>query len=183
MLDAGGWKRGTDGVRSKNGTRLDYTLDIIAGSDSERMISVQLQQYFAAIGVRLSVKTYAYNAIFTPDGPIYGNRYDFATYGVTLGWDPDLSYYVGCDSFYPKGENVYRYCDRQVDDLERRGLQTDDPRQRAAVYSQAERIMWNTIPYIPLYERRRITVRSPDLKNFTTNPSSTPWYNMWQWDI
>lgn len=183
MLDAAGWKRGGDGVRSKNGTRLDYTLDIIAGSDSERMISVQLQQYFAAIGVRLSMKTYAYNAIFTPDGPIYGNRYDFATYGVTLGWDPDLSYYVGCESFYPKGENVYRYCDRRVDDLERRGLQTDDPKERAAIYSQAERIMWNTIPYIPLFERRRISVHSPDLKNFTTNPSSTPWYNMWQWDI
>ena len=43
--------------------------------------------------------------------------------------------------------------------------------------------MWKTIPYIPLYERRRINVHSPDLRNFKTNPSSTPWYNVWQWDI
>lgn len=183
LLDADGWRRGSDGIRARNGARLDYTLDIIAGSDSERMISVQLQQYFAAIGVRLSMKTFAYNDIFTPDGPIYGNRYDFATYGVTLGWDPDLSYYVGCEAFYPKGENVYRYCEKDVDALERRGLQTDEPKERAAIYSSAERMMWKTIPYIPLYERRRIIVRSPDLRNFTVNPSSTPWYNMWQWDI
>lgn len=183
LLDSAGWRRGPDGVRTRNGARLEYTLDIIAGSDSGRMLSVQVQQYFAAIGVRLSMKTYAYNAIFTPDGPIYGNRYDFATYGVTLGWDPDLSYYVGCDSFYPKGENVYRYCNRQVDAFERQGLQTDEPKERAAAYSRAEALMWRTIPYIPLYERRRIIVRSPDLVNFAVNPSSTPWYNIWQWDI
>jgi peptide/nickel transport system substrate-binding protein len=183
LLDNAGWRRGADGVRSRNGVRLDYTLAVIAGSDSQRMIAVQLQQYFAGIGIRLTMKSYAYNTIFTPDGPIYGNRYDFATYGATLGWDPDLSYYVGCDAFYPKGENVYRYCDPQVDALERAGLQTDDPKQRAAVYSRAGRLMWQTIPYIAVYERRRISVRSPDLTGYKVNPSSTPWYNMWEWDI
>jgi peptide/nickel transport system substrate-binding protein len=182
-LDRAGYKRGADGVRTNGTTRLEFTLDIIAGSDSERMIGVQVQQYFAAAGVRLDLKTYAYNDIFTPDGPIYGNRYDFATYGVTLSWDPDMHYYIGCDSFYPKGENVYRYCNRQVDALERAGLQTDDPRKRAAIYSRAERLIWQTIPYIPLYERRRIVVHNPDLRNLKINPSSTPWYNAWQWDI
>jgi ABC-type transport system substrate-binding protein len=183
LLDSAGWRRGGDGIRTRGSARLDYTLDVIAGSDSQRMLSVQLQQYFAAIGVRLSVKSYAYNDIFTPDGPIYGNRYDFATYGITLGWDPDLSYYVDCDAFYPKGENTYRYCNPQVDALEKQGLQTNDERQRAAIYSRAERLMWQTIPYIPIYERRRIVVRSPDLTGFKVNPSSTPWYNLWEWDI
>lgn len=183
LLDAAGYKRGPDGVRSKGKTRLSYTLDIIAGSDSLRMTAVQLQQYFRAIGVRLAIKTYAYNEIFTPDGPIYGNRYDFATYGVTLSWDPDMLYYIGCDYFYPKGENVYRYCNRQVDRLEKAGLSTDDPAKRAAIYSRAEPLIWQTIPYIPLYERRRIAVHSPDLRNFKVSPGSTPWYNIWQWDI
>ncbi|HKU66939.1 MAG TPA: ABC transporter substrate-binding protein [Candidatus Baltobacteraceae bacterium] len=183
QLDAAGYKRGADGVRSNGRVRLEYTLATISGSDSIRMIAVQLQHYFAAIGVRLDVKPYAYNDIFTPDGPIYGNRYDFATYGVTMSWDPDMLYYIGCDYFYPKGENVYRYCNPQVDALEKAGLTTDDPAKRAAIYSKAERLIWQTIPYIPLYERRRIAVRSPDLRNFKVNPSSTPWYNMWQWDI
>lgn len=183
MLEAAGYKRGPDGVRTKGGVRLEYTVDTISGSDSLRMEAVQLQQYFNAIGVRLNIKPYAYDEIFTPDGPIYGNRYDFAIYGVTLSWDPDMLYYIGCDYFYPKGENVYRYCNRQVDTLERAGLNTDDPAQRKAIYSRAEPLIWQTIPYIPLYERRRIGVHSPDLRNFEVNPSSTPWYNMWQWDI
>ncbi len=183
ILDEAGYKRGPDGVRSKGATHLDYTLDIIAGSDSERMTAVQVQQYFSAIGVRLAVKTYAYNTIFTPEGPIYSGSYDFATYGVTLSWDPDMLYYVGCDYFYPKGENVYRYCNKQVDAYERAGLSSDDPAVRAAAYHPAEQLLWQTVPYIPLYDRRRISVHSPDLRNFKINPSSTPWYNIWQWDI
>lgn len=183
QLDAAGYKRGPDGIRTNGRTRLDYTLDIISGSDSLRMIAVQLQQYFRAIGVHLAIKTFAYNEIFTPDGPIYGNRYDFATYGLTLPWDPDMSYYIACGEFYPKGENVYRYCNPQVDALEKAGLNTDDPKERAAIYSRAEPLIWRTVPYIPLFERRRIVVRSPDLRGFDVNPSSTPWYNIWQWDI
>jgi peptide/nickel transport system substrate-binding protein len=182
-LDAAGYKPGADGVRTNGTVRLEYTLDIISGSDSLRMVAVQLQQYFHAIGVRLNIKAFAYNEIFTPDGPIYGNRYDFASYGVTMSWDPDMTYYIGCDAFYPKGENVYRYCNHEVDALEKAGLNTDDPKERAAIYSKAERIIWRTIPYIPLYERERIAVHSPDLRNFKVNPSSTPWYNIWQWDI
>jgi peptide/nickel transport system substrate-binding protein len=183
MLDGAGYKRGADGVRAKGDVRLEYTLDTISGSNSLRAEAVQLQQYFAAVGIRLNIKPYAYNDIFTPEGPIYGNIYDFAIYGVTISWDPDMLYYIGCDYFYPKGENVYRYCNRQVDALEKAGLQTDDPAKRAAIYSRAERLIWQTIPYIPLYERRRIAVHSPDLRNFKVNPSSTPWYNIWQWDI
>lgn len=182
-LDAAGYKRRPDGVRTNGKVRLDYTLDIITGSDSERMIAVQVQSYFHAVGVRLSIKNFAYDQIFTPEGPIYGNRYDFATYGVTLSWDPDMLYYIGCDFFYPKGENVYRYCNPRADALERAGLNTDDPAKRAAIYARAEPLIWRTIPYIPLYERRRIAVHNPDLRNFKVNPSSSPWYNIWQWDI
>lgn len=183
LLDDAGYKRGPDGVRTNGKVRLEYTLATISGSDSLRKESVQLQQYFSAVGIRLNIKPYAYDDIFTPDGPLYSGRYDFAIYGITLPWDPDMSYYIGCDYVYPKGENTYWYCNRQVDALERAGLNTDDPAKRKAIYSRAEPLIWRTIPYIPLYERRRIAVHSPDLRNFKVNPSSTPWYNLWQWDI
>ena len=182
-LDAAGYKRGADGVRSRNGVRLEFTLDSISGSASLRMLAVQLQQYFAAIGVRLSVKEYAYNDVFTPEGPIYSNKYDFAIYGQTLTWDPDMSFYIGCDFFYPRGENTYRYCNKEVDRYENAGLSTDDPAQRAAAYHRAQPLLWQTVPYVAIYDRRRISVRSADLRNFKVNPSSTPWYNVWQWDI
>ncbi len=183
MLDAAGYKPGADGVRTNGTARLEYTLATISGSVALRSLAIFLQENFHNAGMKLNIRMYPYNGMFTPEGPTYSGKFDFAMYGVTLTWDPDMSFYLGCNSFYPKGENIYRYCNPRADVLEAKGLGTDDPAQRAAAYKPAEQIFWHDVPYIPLYERRRVIIRNPDLKNFKTNPSSTPWFNAWQWDI
>jgi peptide/nickel transport system substrate-binding protein len=183
LLDAAGWVRGSDGVRSRRGVRLAFTLAVIAGSTTLTDIGIELQQNFKAVGIALTMKSYPYDTIFVPAGPILSGTYDMAIYSTTLQWDPDVHVYVGCDRWYPHGQNVFGYCNREVDALEKRGLQTEDPLIRAAVYRRASEIMWDTISYVPLYELRRPIVRSRDLRNFSTNPSATPWWNAWQWDI
>jgi peptide/nickel transport system substrate-binding protein len=182
-LDAAGWKAGPDGVRARNGTRLSFTLASTTGSSSGRIIGLQLQQAFRAVGMELAIKNYPYNQIFAYDGPIYSGKYDISIYSTTLAWDPDVAFYLGCDQWYPKGENIFRYCDPRVDRYEAAGLQTDDVARRAAAYRKAGKIIWETVPYLPIYELRRVTVRSPDLKNFSVNPSATPFWSAWQWDI
>ncbi|HVS45454.1 MAG TPA: peptide ABC transporter substrate-binding protein [Verrucomicrobiae bacterium] len=183
LLDDAGWRRGADGVRSKAGTTLTFTIAVVAGSANLRALALQLQSYFQAVGIELLIKPYSYNQIFSYDGPIYGGTYDIAAYSTTLNWDPDVSTYLGCDRWYPKGENTYRFCDPQLDRDEARGLLSEDPAQRAVAYRAASRVIWSEIPYLPLYELRRQTVRSVDLKHFSVNPGATPWYNAWQWDI
>jgi peptide/nickel transport system substrate-binding protein len=183
LLDDAGWVRGSDGIRSRGGVRLAYTIAVIAGSTNLADIALQLQQNLQAVGIDIALKTYPYNAIFSTTGPIFSGTYDLAIYSTTLGWDPDVHFYVGCDQWYPRGQNVYGYCDHALDALENAGLQTDDLLLRAAYYRSASEIMWQTISYLPLYELRRPVVRSPDLRNFSTNPSATPWWNAWQWDI
>jgi peptide/nickel transport system substrate-binding protein len=183
LLDDAGYRIGPDGVRAKGHVRLEYTLATISGSVALREMAVVLQQYLSAAGIKLNIRMYPYNGMFTPDGPTYSGKYDFAMYGVTLTWDPDMSFYLNCNAFYPKGENIYHYCDPKTDALEARGLETNDEAERAAIYKQVEPIYWQSVPYIPIYERRRIVIRSSDLQNFKTNPSSTPWFNTWEWDI
>jgi peptide/nickel transport system substrate-binding protein len=183
-LNADGWMRGSDGIRSRNGIRLAYTLAVIAGSSELSDIALQIQQNLQAIGIEAYLKAYPYDAIFAaPNGPLYSGAYDFALFSSTLQWDPDVHFYVDCNQWYPHGENIYGYCNPALDRLETAGLQTDDPVARANTYRQASRIMWDTISYLPLYEMRRLIVRSPDLKGFSTNPTSTPWWNAYQWDI
>jgi len=183
LLERNGWKLSRDGVRSKNGERLDFFMHISSGSANARLIAVQVQQYLKAIGIGLAVKTYPYNVIFSHDGPIYTFKYDFADYSYTLPYDPDNLFYLGCDQIFPKGENIYYYCDPQVDAAERAGLKTDDPALRAAIYHKAEGRIHQTVPYIPLYVIRRPVVHNPDLKGFSTAPTIAPWWNAWQWDI
>ncbi|MDP9017575.1 MAG: peptide ABC transporter substrate-binding protein [Candidatus Eremiobacteraeota bacterium] len=183
LLEANGWKMGADGVRSKGSQRLDFVMHISVGSAAERQIAAFLQPEFKAIGLNMEIKQYPYSVIFSHEGPIYQYKYDFADYSYTQPYDPDNLFYVGCKYWFPKGENLYGYCDPAVDAGEKAGVQTDDPAKRAEIYHGTEKRIHDTIPWIPLYTIRRVVVRSPDLQNFSTNPSSTPWWNIWQWDI
>ncbi|MHB8146895.1 MAG: ABC transporter substrate-binding protein [Vulcanimicrobiaceae bacterium] len=183
LLTRAGWVRGRDGIRTKGKTRLDFTVDVITGSVNLNEIALNLQQDFRAVGIGLSIKGYPYDTIFSAGGPLYSGKYDMAIYSTTLSWDPDAHVYYGCDQWYPHGENFFGYCNRQFDTYEREGLATDDAHLRAQAYRQASRILHDTVAYIPLYELRRIVVRSPDLHGLRDNPTSTPWWNAWQWDI
>jgi peptide/nickel transport system substrate-binding protein len=183
-LDAAGWHMGADGTRRRGGTRLDLTLATIAGNAQFERIALLLQASLRRAGIDLAIRTYAYRTIFAaPAGPIYGGTYDLALYANTLNWDPDIYNFVACDRWYPRGQNIFRYCNPQLDALERAGLRTDDIARRAAIYRAAGRIIWDDVAYVPLYESDRIVVRSPDLHEYLPNPTATPWWNAWRWDI
>jgi peptide/nickel transport system substrate-binding protein len=183
LLDAGGWRRGSDGVRSKGGVRLKFTYDFYSGSQLWQAVGVLLQQNLRAVGIALTIKAIPYNQLFDFDGPIDAYSYDLAGYGSALNWDPDTHAYYGCDQWFPKGQNFYRFCNRNYDRLEALGLTSDDPKVRAPYYRAADKILWDTSAYLPLADSRRLVVVSPDLRHYRPNPTSTPWWNAWQWDI
>jgi peptide/nickel transport system substrate-binding protein len=183
MLDAAGWRRGADGVRSKGGVRLDFDFATIAGITNFERMALLIQSSLRSVGIGITVKPFPYRTIFAPNGPIYGGSYDIALYSDTLNWDPDIYNFIGCDRFYPRGQNIFRFCDPKVDALELAGLATDDPAARASIYRAAGVRMWSDVSYIPIYNARRLIVRSADLQDYSVNPTSTPWWNAWQWDI
>jgi peptide/nickel transport system substrate-binding protein len=182
-LDAAGWRLGPDGIRRRGGVRLAMTLTTIAGATNFERGALLIQSSFRAAGIDLTIKTYPYRTIFVPGGPIYRGTYDVAFYSNTLNWDPDVYNFLGCDRWYPKGQNIFRFCDPRLDALERAGLQTDDPRARSDIYRRASALIWADVPYLPVYNARRLIVRSADLRNYRPNMTSTPWWNAWQWDI
>jgi peptide/nickel transport system substrate-binding protein len=184
MLERAGWRRGADGIRARNGVRLAFTLATIAGATNFERMALLLQSSFRTAGIELAIKTFPYRTIFAaPNGPIYSGAYDLALYSDTLNWDPDVYNFTACDRWYPAGQNIFRFCDPRLDALERAGLQTDDRAQRAQIYRAASRLMWSVVPYVPVYNGRRLIVRSSDLRGYSVNPTSTPWWNAYAWDI
>ncbi len=183
ILDAAGWRVGPDGIRRRGGVRLAMTLTTIAGATNFERGALLIQSSFRAAGIDLAIRTYPYRTIFVPSGPIYSGAYDLAFYSNTLNWDPDVYNFLGCDRWYPKGQNIFRFCDPRLDALERAGLQTDDPRVRSDLYRRASALIWADVPYVPVYNARRLIVRSADVRNYRPNMTATPWWNAWQWDI
>jgi ABC-type transport system substrate-binding protein len=151
LLEEHGWKRGPDGIRKRGEERLELVLLTVTGSSGGNAFAVQLQAWLRAIGIALDIKFSPYNEIFSYNGPIQS-----------------------CDQFPPKGQNVYRYCDPQVDAGERK---------RAAIYAPVERRIHETVPYIPLDLGRRAVAHVKALKNFLPAPTITEWWNAWEWSF
>lgn len=181
-LNKAGWRPANDGVRTRGGVRLAFTIITPTEYAGLGRVAVILQSALKPVGIDIALKTYSYATIFAPAGPIDRGLFDLAYYGDTVNWDPDLYDELACDRWYPRGQNVYRFCDPRVDGFERAGLETDDPAKRASIYRKAGRLIWADLPYIPVFGGRAYVVRSADLHNFSLSPSGDLW-NAWQWDI
>jgi peptide/nickel transport system substrate-binding protein len=173
LLERAGWRTGPDGVRAKGGTRLDLVFVIAAGG-RDAAYAVQLQQMLRAVGIGVTIKSYPYKGVFAFDGPIVNGRFDLAVFANTLPYDPDSTSTLTCANFAPKGENESRTCDPAIDRLERAGLATDDPRKRAAIYRAIGRRVHDTVPFIPLFAQRRVSVFNDDLRGYDPAPSRRP---------
>lgn len=182
MLERAGWHAGADGVRAKDGTRLDLVM-VIDPAGQAPAYAVQIQQMLRAVGIGVTIKPYPYKGIFAFDGPIVNGRFDLAVFANTLPYDPDSTSTLTCANFAPKGENESRTCDPAIDALERAGLATDDPRRRAAIYRAIGRRVHDTVPFIPLFRQRRVSVFNDDLHGYDPAPVAAPWWNAYVWSI
>ena len=172
LLDGAGWKRGSDGIRAKNGERLAFSFATGTGLPDTDQIVELVRANWAQIGATFELRKYPSPLFFAPaptGGIIYGGKYDATIYAWILGPNADLTNLFACDRFPPKGANVPRYCDREVDRaLERYDTTYDEAGQRAALRTVQERIM-RDVPTIVLDAREDVFAFNDDLHGFRPN--------------
>jgi peptide/nickel transport system substrate-binding protein len=117
-LDADGWKRGSDGVREKNGVRLNLELVTNVGSpDTDNLIEL-LRSDWKAIGVSIERKNYDPNLLFASaqtGGIIQSGKFDVAIFAWYPSATNDLSNIYGCAQIPPAGQNDLRWCNKRAD--------------------------------------------------------------------
>jgi ABC-type transport system substrate-binding protein len=78
--------------------------------------------------------------------------------------------------------NHMTYCNRKVSRLLDRSDQTASTGKRAALLNQADKIMSNEVPVIPLYAQPSILVHKSAVKGMINNPSLYgPTWNAENW--
>jgi peptide/nickel transport system substrate-binding protein len=182
LLASHGWKLESDGVRSKDGTRLDLVM-VIASAGDDPAFGVQIQQMLRPIGIRVVLKPYPYKGIYAYNGPIVKGTFDLALFRNTLEYDPDSTSTLSCGAFAPRGENEARYCNPRVDALEQAGLSTDNPHARAQIYREIGRLVHDDVAYIPLYRAQRPSIFNEDLRGYEPSPVAASWWNAYRWSI
>lgn len=185
ILDAAGWKLGKDGVRVKNGQRLEFNLSTQTESTGGIAIQTLLQHEWRQIGIQADVKNYPTASMFQNGsaGILEGGHYDAAIYSWVAAADPDDSALYSSWNFGPRGQNTLFWKNAKVDAAERDALSTIDQKRRAADYKIIQQQMALDIPTIVLFFARDPYVYNTDLKGFTPSPVISPFWNPWEYSI
>ena len=186
LLDAAGWRPGPDGVRVKNGQRLRLEVVTTTGNSVGDRLSVLLQAAWRTVGAEVEVKPYASALMFAnaaSGGIIQSGKFDVEFSSWVNGIDPDDSTLLMCDQVPPNGQNLFRFCNRELDAAERIALSTNDQAARARQYARIQAIMVDQVPFITSWFWRRFDVVSDDLHGYRPAHAVTTFWNTWEYSI
>jgi peptide/nickel transport system substrate-binding protein len=185
LLERAGWKRGTDGVRAKDGIRLDVQLAFPAGNpDYDQLVEV-LRASWQQIGVAVNARPYAPALFYAPyesGGILYRGRYDMIYFA--WGLDPTVipAPLFACAETPPNGENTNHYCNKKTDELLGRMSETYDEAQRRRLAADIARIIDADVPTIVMYIRDGMFAYNTDVTGWHPNQIS-PFDDMMNVDV
>ncbi len=185
LLDAAGWKPGSDGIRVKDGKRLTLEMAEAAGGTTGHNEDVQVQQMLAAVGIEVTIKVVGASLFFAPasqGGVLPSGNFDLANTGWSSSADPDNSPLFTCSAVAPAGQNVSRYCNPALDAEERVALGSYDLAVRKRAYAKIERILSEDLPMVFLYYPKARFGMNPSLQGFSPNGVTVTW-NAYLWSL
>jgi peptide/nickel transport system substrate-binding protein len=185
MLDRAGWRRGPDGVRVKNGLRLNLVLASSAGSpDSDSKIEL-IRAWWKQLGVGLDVKHYQASLFFAQaatGGIIYGGKFDVVNFGWGTDPNEDLSNLYACYRFPPNGQDDMHWCNPAATAAMDAAKESYERSVRARYIAQVQQYVFDDVPTVILDARRDIYAYNDDLRDWNPNPVE-PFDDMLKVDI
>ena len=178
LLDQAGWTKGADGIRAKDGKKLQFTIWTNAGNKTREQYVTVMQQQWKAIGVDASVKTEEWAAFLTR----ITETKDFEVFLVGFSWgvDADQTTMWSTESF-TGGFNMGKYSNPRVDELLKQGLSELDTEKRKAIYLEMQNIIMDEVPNVILDFPQTTAIVSKRLKNLFPNAVNTRWNTHLWW--
>jgi peptide/nickel transport system substrate-binding protein len=137
-----------------------------------------IKQEMKSIGIDVTDAALPANVVFGPTG-IPSSNYDLANFAWVTSADPS-----GFVSDWACGglQNYLTYCNRKVTALLNASQTELNPEKRATLFQQADALMANDIPSIPLYSRPNPLIWKSDILGMKNNPSNVGFtWNVEEW--
>ncbi len=186
LLDAAGWRVGSDGVRRKHGVSMVLKMVGATGSQTDADTESYIRDEWRRIGVRVNIHNYDSDHLYDPkvEGGVEQNyQFDVALEDWANGIDPDESQLFMCDMAPPVGWNIYHYCDKRLDAAERAGITDYRTPARKKDYDSVQQILAQDLPIIVLWFQQRQDVATVQLLNYRPAHAVSPFWNAWQWRL
>ncbi len=177
LLDAAGWVAGGDGVRAKDGKKLQFTIWTNAGNKNREALITVMQQQWKAIGVDATPKTEDFASLVTRITETHD--FEVAMLGFIWDVDPDQSAMWSTKS-YEGGFNLGKYSNPAVDKLIDSGLTELDTAKRKQIYIDMQNAVLDDAPSIILVFPQAVGVVNKRLHNCKPNAVNIRW-NTHQW--
>ncbi|HEY1680141.1 MAG TPA: ABC transporter substrate-binding protein [Candidatus Tumulicola sp.] len=181
LLEKAGWHTAPDGVRTKNGRRLQLQFVFYGRSFAAGTIVPLIVEEARVAGFDVKAKPYDINQLYAPGGPLERGTFQIALLGMQTGLDPDPSSYVACGQVPPNGFNFARYCDPDVDLALHRALATYERSERKPYYSLIQRKLAADVPYVFLWQPSEIDVIPNALRGYEPSAKSGPYASVARW--
>jgi peptide/nickel transport system substrate-binding protein len=191
ILEAAGWKRGADGIRTKDGKKLKMVYQTAINAPRQKTQAIA-KQAAAKAGIELELKSVVASVYFSSDvanPDTYAKFYtDIQMYTTTMGApDPQTfmeqftSWEVASKDNKWQGRNITRWRNEEYDKLWRAGEAELDPVKRAALYIRMNDLVIQDVVVVPVLWRSVISAVSNRLKGTEISGWDSNLWNLANW--
>jgi peptide/nickel transport system substrate-binding protein len=186
LLDAANWKPGADGIRTKGSQRLEFTLATQAAHPFLESEALQIAQQARAVGIQIDIQTFADQLymMLTPQGILWGGRFDVALTEFVGSGDPDPAWLIGCDANQrPNPYNFSHMCIPKVQPVLAAAVNTYDRNARMRNYQVVARALNEWMPIVLLSQSASLAVTPKRLNHFDPSPYAGYFWNVNSWSL
>jgi peptide/nickel transport system substrate-binding protein len=178
LLDEAGWVPGADGIREKDGQRFSFTHGTTSGNQTRETIQALVQANLKDVGVEMTIANQPASRFFGGfnDGGGWLDR-TLDMVGFTNGLsssDPNLRPFWHTESIptveKPNGFNHSGLSNPDLDQLLDDQLTELDAAKRTELLKQAQQIIHDEVPMVPMYDRVTINSVSERVKGVEMSP-------------
>ncbi|MGH3664532.1 MAG: ABC transporter substrate-binding protein, partial [Egibacteraceae bacterium] len=182
LLEDNGCTMGDDDIYTCDGEKLSFTYATTTANELRELTQQVVQQQLQEIGVEVKAANEDADALF---GTTLPGGADGAWELIMFAWvgSPDP---FGGNSIYTcdGGLNEQGYCNEEVTELINSTNTMVDEAERAATYNEADALMSEDIPILPLYQKPTYFAWKDTIVGPQDNPTQWgPFWNIEEWYI
>jgi peptide/nickel transport system substrate-binding protein len=189
LLDAAGWKVGTDNVREKDGKKLELKYGTTT-REIRKDTQAVVQQQLAAVGIKVDLLNYESDLFFSgfgDNGPAATGQLDMFEYSAVPSSfpDPDIFEWLCSDipsKDKPTGTNWMAICDKDLDGLFQLQSTQVDFSQRQQTFYKITKLIYDKVYWFGMWQDPDQWAVGKRLLNVKIG-GSTPFYNLGEWDL
>jgi len=190
ILEQAGWKKGSDGIRAKDGKKLKFVYQTSINALRQKTQQI-VKQSAAKAGIDIEIKSVTASVYFSSDvanPDTYTKFYtDLQMYTTTMTQpDPEtfmgqfVSWEVATKENKWQGRNITRWRNEEYDKLFRAAETELDPVKRAALYIKMNDLVIQHVVVIPVVQRPAVSAISKSLQTEVSGWDSNFW-NVHNW--